>query len=145
MRSTGKLALLATGMTALLWVFLLAGASANSDLGLCRALYRAGDLQDRSKAGLMVNCLGHENPHVRRIAATALGKISHAGSRAALVRLAEDPGQPVMVRLAALRSLHRQGALDAPPRLRKSRRPAGPSQEAAISRSLTGLEAGGRL
>jgi HEAT repeat protein len=92
-----------------------------------------------------VNCLGHDNPHVRRIAATALGKIDHGGGREALARLAEDPGQPVMVRRAALRALQRRGALDARPLLEKLRYRPGPHQEAAVSRPLSGLATQGKL
>lgn len=78
-----------------------------ADLG--RALYALGEQRNPNSFGVLAAGLNHDNPHIRRIAAHALGKLGHPGALPALARLATDRDQPLMVRRVVWRAMSRLG------------------------------------
>lgn len=86
---------------------ILAGTCSASDLG--KTLYSLGEQRATESYGILVASLNHPDPHIRRIAAHALGKLDNKEALPHLKKLAEDEGQPVMVRRVALKSLDKLG------------------------------------
>ena len=85
----------------------LARAQASPALG--KMIYHLGEEGDPNAAAYLRGKLSHPNPHIRRIAAHALGKLASPESLVPLLALVQDPVQPVMVRCAALGALAKCG------------------------------------
>lgn len=77
----------------------------------CAAIYALGEFRDAQAVDLLVASLGDENPHVRRIAARALGKIGNRRALTPLSLVLRDNREDLGVRCAAAEAL---GMLDDP-------------------------------
>jgi HEAT repeat protein len=97
---------------------MLAGICSASDLG--KTLYSLGEQRATESYVILVASLKHPDPHIRRIAAHALGKLGNKDALPHLVKLASDDRQPAMVRRVALKSLEKLGALMAGLNLERS-------------------------
>ena len=84
---------------------LLADICDGSELG--RTLYTKGEQRSAESYGVLVSYLTHHDPHIRRIAAHALGKLGNRGAVPHLKILSTDNKQLEIVRRVALRSMAR--------------------------------------
>ncbi|KMY67665.1 hypothetical protein AAU61_07115 [Desulfocarbo indianensis] len=101
-------------LAAALWLA-PAAVLAEDNLPLGRKLYEMGESRNPASVSFLLQNLASADPHVRRIAAHALGKIGDYKASEPLMKLAMDQSQPSMVRCCAIRSLGRIDAGQAKP------------------------------
>lgn len=100
--------ILLLGLAASIWLA-PAPVFADDNLQLGNKLYSIGELRDPAYLDYLLSNLKSHDPHIRRIATHALGKIGDTQAAFPLMILAADENQPVMVRCCAIRAL---GKLD---------------------------------